>query len=281
MINDHFIGPAFKMRKTKLLLPLLTAMAFCSTYVLAQNHTPAIQSYTLQNAHSHNDYENDLPFIRAFQKGFGSIEADVFPVNGELLVAHSKNHLNKKITLYGTYLKPAILALQKDPARKLHLLVDIKENYPAALATLTKQLQPHIKMLKSSSNAGRLTITISGARPKPADYKNYPDYIYFDGEWPVYGKTPQESARVELISFPFTAYSKWDGKEKLGKADYSHVKGLVDSVHAAGKKIRFWATPDTKTSWLTLMDLHADLIGTDMIESLGNFIQQGKKNKLP
>lgn len=266
--------PIQKIIKTSLFALLLTVNA---TYLQAQESTNKESKYSLSNAHSHNDYENDIPFQRAFQKGFGSIEADIFPVNNELLVAHSKDQLNPSITLYGTYLKPAIAALQKDPNRKLHLLIDIKENYPVALATLVKQLEPHKDILKTSTHAGQLTITISGSRPKPADYKNYPDYIYFDGEWPL-AHTPEESKHVELISFSFTNYSKWNGKGRLDHADYTRVKNLIDSVHAEGKKIRFWATPDTKSTWLALMNLHVDLIGTDVIESFGNFIKDLPKN---
>jgi len=266
--------PIKKIIKAGLFALLLTASA---NYSQAQEASDKEPSYSLLNAHSHNDYENDIPFQRAFQKGFGSIEADIFPINNELLVAHSKEHVNPSVTLYSTYIKPAIAALQKDPKRKLHLLIDIKENYPSALAILIKQLEPHKDLLKTSTHPGQLTITISGSRPKPNDYKNYPDYIYFDGEWPLQ-HTPEESKHVELVSFPFTAYSKWNGKGRLEHADYTIVKGLIDSVHAEGKKIRFWATPDTKSSWLALMNLHVDLIGTDAVESLGNFIKDLAKN---
>ena len=266
--------PLQKIIKTSLFALLLTVNA---TYSQAQEPSNKESKYSLANAHSHNDYENDIPFQRAFQKGFGSIEADIFPVNNELLVAHSKDQLNPSITLYGTYLKPAIAALQKNPNRKLHLLIDIKENYPIALATLVKQLEPHKDILKTSTHAGQLTITISGSRPKPADYKNYPDYIYFDGEWPLQ-HTAEESKHVDLVSFSFTNYSNWNGKGRLDHADYTKVKNLIDSVHAEGKKIRFWATPDTKSAWLALMNLHVDLIGTDVIESLGNFIKELPKN---
>ena len=47
-----------------------------------------VKVYTVANAHSHNDYKNNIPFLRAYEKGFGSIEADVFAVNGKLMVAH-------------------------------------------------------------------------------------------------------------------------------------------------------------------------------------------------
>ena len=49
--------------------------------------------FTPSNAHAHNDYVHAVPFYTAFNAGFGSIEADIFPVNGILCVAHSKTEI--------------------------------------------------------------------------------------------------------------------------------------------------------------------------------------------
>ena len=35
-------------------------------------------AYTVSQAHSHNDYEQAVPFWTAYREGFGSIEADIF-----------------------------------------------------------------------------------------------------------------------------------------------------------------------------------------------------------
>ena len=48
-------------------------------------------NYTVSNVHAHNGYVHPVPFYTAFNAGFGSIEADVFPVNGVLMVAHNKS----------------------------------------------------------------------------------------------------------------------------------------------------------------------------------------------
>jgi hypothetical protein len=41
--------------------------------------------YSISNAHSHNDYEQRIPFRMAYQAGFGSVEADIFPVKAVLI----------------------------------------------------------------------------------------------------------------------------------------------------------------------------------------------------
>lgn len=56
--------------------------------------------------HSHNDYAQKRPFWGAYEAGADSIEADVFLVDGELLVAHSRKDLKKENTLRRLYLEP-------------------------------------------------------------------------------------------------------------------------------------------------------------------------------
>ncbi|HEY9363863.1 MAG TPA: hypothetical protein VIQ00_11410, partial [Chitinophagaceae bacterium] len=62
------------------------------------------QTYIASNAHSHNDYLNSKPFTRAYEAGFGSIEADIFPVNDTLYVAHSKKEIQVQRTMKSLYL---------------------------------------------------------------------------------------------------------------------------------------------------------------------------------
>ncbi|AKD03686.1 hypothetical protein PKOR_11810 [Pontibacter korlensis] len=242
--------------------------------------TAAAQStvYTPDNAHSHNDYLNNIPFYRAYHKGFGSIEVDIFPVKGELYVAHEKDEISKVRTLSKLYLEPALAELAKDETRQLSLLIDIKENHQEALRLLVKQIKPLKKLLNTPARKGQLTIIISGDRPQPARYENYPDYIFFDDNHQTV-HTSQQWERVGLVSTSFRNYSNWNGKGVLPKEELASITAFVGSVHAAGKKVRFWAAPDTKTAWLSLMDMGVDVIGTDRIEELGTIVQKKGGNE--
>ena len=158
------------------ILFLICFAGFFSTNSIAQQ-----KNYTVADAHAHNDYMHPVPFHTAFNAGFGSIEADVFPVNGVLLVSHSKKALNPKRTLDSLYLNPLLKELQKNPGRKVNLLIDIKENYKPALQILLQELEPLKKYLSSDFNSTKpVTILISGERPPPSEYINYPRYIFFD-----------------------------------------------------------------------------------------------------
>lgn len=232
--------------------------------------------YTVADAHAHNDYEHPIPFYTAWNAGFGSIEADVFPVNGILLVAHSRNALNPQRTLDTLYLNPLLKELKKNPRRKVNLLIDIKADYKQTLPILMQELKPLDKYLSYNLNSAKpVTILISGERPPPSEYKNYPNYIFFDDDLRLV-HTPEEWKRVGLVSLSFERYSRWNGEGDLPEKDKDTIQHVIDSVHHAGKKIRFWAAPDNENSWLTQMKLGVDLIGTDKLQALSSFFAKAQ-----
>jgi alkaline phosphatase len=231
------------------------------------------KTYTTANAHSHNDYMNSEPFQRAYRNGFGSIEADVYPRNGVLLVAHGKKEINPQNTLTGLYLDPLLKKLAADHTRKLKLLVDIKEDYKQSLDLLIKQLGPLKKYLSTPQKSGQVTILISGTRPPPSEYINYPDYIIFDNDQSL-PHNAEQWKRVGLVSLTFEKFSAWKGVGPLDPKEQARIKFTIDSVHHANKTIRFWAAPDTEASWLKQMELGVDLIGTDLVDELGAFLRK-------
>ena len=55
--------------------------------------------YTSANTHSHNDYEQATPFWLAYSQQFGSIEADIWWVGGQLLIGHNLEEIKSGRTL--------------------------------------------------------------------------------------------------------------------------------------------------------------------------------------
>jgi alkaline phosphatase len=231
--------------------------------------------YSSLNAHSHNDYERSKPFDHAFSEGFGSIEADIFPVNGVLYVAHDKKDIQQKNSLKALYLDPLLAGLKLNNGRKVNLLVDIKENHQEALSLLAKELQPLKPYLSTPAAAKNVTISISGERPPPADYRLYPDFIFFDDDLKR-PHTPEEWKRVNLVSLQFDKITNWKGQGSIPAEDLEKLKHTIDSVHTAGKPIRFWAAPDTDEAWKQQIKLRVDLIGTDKVNELGHYLKKGK-----
>lgn len=223
---------------------------FC--LLLCVNAAVAQVKYTVANAHSHNDYEQPVPFHAAYNAGFGSIEADIFLKDGGLYVAHNKNDIRAERTLAALYLDP----LLKDSLRPLQLLIDLKTAAEPTLDALLKLLEGYKKLTVSPL----LKIVITGNQPDVSKLTSYPAWLFFDGR-PYLKYPPEALEKVALISDDFKNYSS---SEK--------IKEAIEAAHKLKKPIRFWATPDNPEAWRQLMELRVDYINTDKIQELANFL---------
>ena len=108
--------------------------------------------------------------------------------------------------------------------------------------------------------------------PKPANFINYDEMFTFDGRINTeYTKT--ELKRITLFSESFMNVVKWNGKSQLADDQLEKLEIFVKAIHKKGKKLRFWATPDTPASWTTLMNLGLDYIGTDDLNGMAKFLK--------
>jgi len=254
------------MRVVSILLLLLSGL-----FATAQ---PTV--YTTANAHSHNDYEQAFPFWTAWKQGFGSIEADIFLHQGALLVAHEKNQLKRHYTLDSLYLEPLQKCILEnkgqvyaDSNRFLQLMIDIKTEAHPTLSVLAETLKKYPDLI----NCPTLVITISGNRPAPNDFVNWPPWIHFDA---VPGTIYPDMAlsKVEMFSDNFKTYSSWNGKGRIPESEKTVLLSLIEKTHQSGKKIRFWNAPDGLNSWYAFTSMGVDYINTDQVEGLGNFFRQ-------
>lgn len=243
---------------------------FLSIAFFAINYSIFGQNYTMAKCHSHNDYEHKTPFYEAFNLGFGSIEADVYLVKNELYVAHEKSKIDSSRTLKKLYIDPILAEIQKNKGKlnkPLQLLIDLKTG-GESLKVIENQLVPYKSIFKKA----KVTIVISGEMPKPADFINYDEMFTFDGRINTeYTKT--ELKRITLFSESFMNVVKWNGKSQLADDQLEKLEIFVKAIHKKGKKLRFWATPDTPASWTTLMNLGLDYIGTDDLNGMAKFLK--------
>ncbi len=248
---------------------ILSLVSFCLLGLASYG-----QKYTTSNAHSHNDYEQSETFWKAYRNGFGSIEADVFLVNNDLLVAHERKNVQVSRNLKTLYLDPIKQNILKnkghiypDKKKKLILLIDCKTDGVAAIRELIRQLEAYPEIRKSKT----VTIAISGNRPDKELYYQYPSYIQFDGNISdTY--TKRNLKKLALLSASFRNYSNWNGIGKIDKISQQRLLSKIEKVHKLRKPIRFWATPDTPEAWKFLMESDVDLINTDKIEALASFL---------
>ncbi len=229
-----------------------------------------------QIIHSHNDYEQKQPFFAAYDLGFDSIEADLYLKDGELCVAHDQKDVSASRTLRKLYIEPLLAKIKENggypyPNKKsLHLLLDLKTQGKEIMQVLDKQLQPHKKELR------HVTISISGDMPKPEEFQNYDKMFSFDGRKSLtYSK--EAFKRIYMVSASFTDFGKyWTGKAPLPQDVADKISVFVKDMHAKNKKVRLWGTPNTTLGFETLKALQVDVIGTDDLLLLRQFMDTSK-----
>ncbi|MCD0488296.1 alkaline phosphatase [Pedobacter sp. MC2016-14] len=229
------------------------------------------------SGHSHNDYHQNIPLLKAYYAGMGSIEADVFLKNGQLYVAHDTTEITEDATLKKLYLEPLAKLYAKNGNKpyakagmKLQLVVDIKTDYQHVLPVLIAQLKAYNNTFNSSKNPDAIQIAISGDMPVPAAFKNYPDYISFDGR-PNVKYTADQLKQVAMISDDLKNYTDWNGKGTPTPGDAIKLKAVIDQAHQMKKPFRFWASQDSPNTWVELEKLGVDWINTDVPEKLRDF----------
>ncbi|EPQ56206.1 hypothetical protein GLOTRDRAFT_40068 [Gloeophyllum trabeum ATCC 11539] len=238
---------------------------------------------TPKRIHSHNDYEQPAPLLKALSYGAASVEADVWLVEDELLVGHTESELSSNRTLSSLYLDPlqdliriANLDREDDgvsrgvfdtaPKLSLQLLIDLKTDGSETFNKLYEYLEP----LRS---AGYLT-TVVPASPYPIFS---PSVVTVIGTGNTLLSSVLElgnnSARrrdifldaqlLDLVS-PNAALRALDAYKPsvspLASANLQDVVGwswvvpwvarrrvrtLVNAAHEKGVQVRFWNTPSS------------------------------------
>lgn len=243
----------------------------------------AQQKLDAGNGHSHNDYSQQIPLLTAYYAGMGAIEADVFLRDGKLLVAHEAKEINAERTLKKLYLDP-LAAFYKEngghpfpnAAKKLQLVIDVKEAHEPVLQQLMKELKVYGKIFDPAVNATAIKIVVSGDVPKPDKFTNYAPLLSFDGR-PDIAYTKEQLKHIAMISEDLASYSVWNGKGTPTPNDLQKMQEIVDKAHAMGKPFRFWNTKDNPNTWKELEHMGVDWIGTNQPDELKDFYQHRAK----
>ncbi len=236
----------------------------------------------LINAHAHNDYAHDRPLLDALDHGFTSIEADIFLVDGDLLVAHYLKDVQKERTLESLYLKPLWERFEKNQGSiyadktPITLLVDIKNQGPATYAVLHQQLERYSKMLSATRDGthkpGAVTVIVSGDRPIEQIKTSNPRFVGIDGRIADL-KSDSDASLIPLISDNWLLQFKYRGKGEFSADEKTKLQDIVKQAHAKGRRVRFWATAESEELWSELRKANVDLIGTDNLEKLSNYLK--------
>ncbi len=238
----------------------------------------------LQGAHAHNDYLHDRPLLDALSRGFASIEADVFLVDGELLVGHNLWQLTPERNLRRLYLDPLDRIARQNGGKifrdhsELRLLVDIKQDGAEVFEKLQQQLREYPDLISSKRDGEYRTravrVVISGDRPVAAIQADGEQWTGIDGRLnDLDSQLPVEA--LPLISANWSSEFKWRGKGEFPDDERTRLNEIVTRAHRAGRAVRFWATPESPTVWKELAAAQVDCINTDRLDQLRQFLLNG------
>jgi len=274
---------------SRLLLPLhaLTVAFVCAFAAMAPCAEPQ-EAKPLRQAHSHNDYLHQRPLLDALEQGFCSVEADIWLVDGKLLVAHDLKDVRPERTLQALYLDPLSKRVKKNGGRvfeggpEFTLLVDVKSDATNTHQALRLVLQQYAFMLtrfqpeRTESNA--ISIIISGNRARGLMTAETSRLAAYDGRLADLDATDSRHL-IPLVSDNWTQHFKWRGKAEEGslpKAERAQLKELVNKAHAQGRRLRLWGAPDAPAMWKELRDAGVDVINTDRLPELRGFLTNGR-----
>jgi hypothetical protein len=247
---------------------------------------PPVAVVPLARAHAHNDYLHPRPLLDALDAGFTSVEADVWLVGGDLLVAHERWEARPGRTLRTLYLDPLRRIARRRGGRvypgypgPFVLLVDVKSEAEATYRTLHEQLRAYEAMLTVTARGevrpGPVLVIVSGNRPEELMFGQTVRYAGYDGR-PADLRGPLPASFMPLISDHWMRRFSWMGLGPMPDEERRQLREIVAAAHARRQRVRFWATPDAgpaaEAVWLELLRAGVDLLNTDRLDALRQFL---------
>jgi hypothetical protein len=243
----------------------------------------------LLTAHAHNDYVQRRPLFDALDRGFTSVEADVWLVDGRLLVGHDRRELRPGRTLERLYLGPLESLARRYGGRvqpgwglPLRLLIDVKSKAGPSYAALSGLLRRHRTILTSSTDRRTtpraVTAILSGHRDRDDMRASPRRFAAFEGRLGDLRSGVPRSF-MPAVAADWQQTFSWDGVSDMPVLEELRLRSLVAEAHAAGRTLRFWGTPDEPGEaraavWSMLLDAGVDQVGTDDLSGLATFLTQ-------
>ncbi|MFF3486542.1 phosphatidylinositol-specific phospholipase C/glycerophosphodiester phosphodiesterase family protein [Streptomyces sp. NPDC002701] len=249
----------------------------------------------LWRAHAHNDYLHPRPLLDALDHRFGSVEADIFLVDGQLLVAHDPVELDPARTLESLYLDPLAARVKANRGsvyrghhRPVQLLIDLKTEGSSTYLELDRRLRRYGHLFTTYTRGrvvpGAVTAVISGDRAArvPMEAQTVRRAFYDGRLLDLLAPTPAPASFIPLISDNWTLNFTWRGVGAFPEAERQKLRGIISKAHSRGQRVRFWATPDLAgpardALWGELLAADVDHINTDDLAGLEAFLDARRR----
>ncbi len=223
--------------------------------------------------HAHNDYEKPEPLFNALRNEAFTIEADVYLVNGKLLVAHDRVDIDSGRSLSSLYLDPidSLFKLNgnrisKNPAYRPTLAIDIKSEGEKCIHAIIALIKTRPGTFDRTVNKNAVQVFISGDRGEIAKWSTYPRYIMFDGR-------PSENYNTSTLNKVITISESYGRYYQQGQLRKDSLIAMIRRSHQQNKLVRIWGAPDFPETWKLFRSLGIDIINTDKVRACREFLQ--------
>jgi hypothetical protein len=214
------------------------------------------------------------------------VEADIYLVDGKLLVAHNRNKVQPDRTLETLYLAPLRARIRENGGRvfkngpQVSLLIDLKTDwhstYPALRAVLTNYTDILTTWTREKVSTNALLVVVSGSRAREMFAGETWRVAAFDGELRDL-ESSCSSADIPWISHNWRSSFKWSGRGDMPPDELQRLTSILQQAHMQGRRVRLWGAPDNAVFWQCLCKLGVDLINTDDLAGLRDFLVSTSK----
>ena len=260
--------------------PLKTALVVLFLFTLQAVHA---QSIPLINGFAHNDYRHKHPLFDALNNGYTNIEADVFLRRGKLIVAHIDPYFKRHHTLEALYLKPLADRIAGNKGQvytgfttPIILMIDIKSGSDSTYSALMVLLEKYKDILSGYNHGtlhqGAVTIVLSGHKPYQMIQSEQNRYAFIDEDLRRANRDTLGANVYQMASCKYSNLLKWDGKGAIPNDEQKKLCAYVAIAHKYGEKVRLWASPEKAVVWKELLKCGVDLINTDKLVTLKDFL---------
>jgi hypothetical protein len=219
----------------------------------------------------------------ALEQGFCSVEADIFLVEGGLLVAHNRKDVKPERTLQALYLDPLRECVARNGGRvftngpEFTLMIDLKtawtNTYPALRSVLADYAELLTRFRNGATQTNAVRVVISGNRSLEMFAGETIRHAAYDGTLADLDSTAGADL-IPWMSANWTANFTWRGQGEMPEFEQARLKEIVTKAHAKGRRVRFWGAPDRKEFWQAMRAAGVDLINTDDLAGLSRFLSE-------
>lgn len=233
--------------------------------------------------HAHNDYLHPRPLLDALDAGARSVEADIYLVNGALLVAHKPQQVNPQRSLQSLYLDPLRKRISEHngsvygDGETLVLLIDIKADPTEVYAALRAVLQQYSELLTHyapQKKLGPITVILTGMQPARKIVMDEADHVVAsDGSLQDLLTNPSPDL-VPWTSGEWEKSFQWNGIGAMPPHEREKLGAIVRQAHEQHRTVRFWGGPDNENVWQVLRSAGVDWVNTDRLNEASEFLKR-------